>query len=101
MISLLQRTWFNIVLPLDQVLAAHRLIAAVIYISAIIHGGLQLGNYFGRVYEADQWGLEATGLLQVFITGWILTLVMVLIWVTTRDCVRRSGKFEAFWYASS
>lgn len=82
-------------LPVDDAIAFHRLIGVTMFALALVHTAAHFGNYAvsGRGIVAGTFG-TAPGL-----TGFCLLLVFVVMWWCSRPAVRRSGKFELFYFS--
>ncbi len=82
-----RRTWWERVLPLDDVVGIHRLIGEVVFGLSLVHAAAHLIN----IATSD-----APLRSPANDTGFALLAVLVLIWLCARDRVRAAGHFELF-----
>ena len=85
--SAIRRTPFARVLPLDETIGLHRMIGEAVFGFSLVHTVAHLVN-------VAIVGGSLTG--TAYISGFVLVLVLILIWVFARDRVRASGRFELF-----
>lgn len=95
-------------LPLDSGIYYHKLTGWLTLVYSLIHTGAHLLN-FARLSEGD--GHVMT--LYTFtthhdigwvggaasITGWVLLAILLVMFLCSLPCVRRSGRFEVFYYS--
>eukprot|EP00698_Gefionella_okellyi_P022515 TRINITY_DN747_c0_g1_i1.p1 TRINITY_DN747_c0_g1~~TRINITY_DN747_c0_g1_i1.p1 ORF type:complete len:808 (-),score=69.39 TRINITY_DN747_c0_g1_i1:455-2878(-) len=93
----LQGTAFHLIMPIDTSIWAHKFVASVTCVASIVHGCTQAITYI-LVWPAMLTG-GVFGLLQVGITGLLISVLLVIIFVTSRSCVRRRSRFELFWFS--
>lgn len=76
-------------LPVDEGIEIHRFVGEVMFVLALVHSAAHVINVVlhGR---AALWTEPA------YVTGIVLLWAFVLMWMFSRDRVRRSGSFEAF-----
>jgi len=92
-IAMLRKSVLAAYLPLDSAVAFHRLVAWLIVVGTVVHGGLQGVNYI--FYLELTPGIR--GYLQILITGLALTVMLILMVLTSLKNVRRTKHFNTFW----
>ncbi|WP_266217681.1 EF-hand domain-containing protein [Paraliomyxa miuraensis] len=91
-LSWVRRQRWGVVLPVDEGIEIHRLVAEVMFGLALVHTVAHVTNIL--VYlDASAWSKLAN------VTGVALLWVFVLMWLFSRERVRRSGSFEAFHFS--
>jgi predicted ferric reductase/Ca2+-binding EF-hand superfamily protein len=82
-------------LPVDDAITFHRLVGQTMFGLALLHTAAHLANYAraGRGIVPGVFG-SAAGL-----TGFFLLLAFGVMWWFSRPAVRRSGKFELFYFS--
>lgn len=94
MLSRIRNTPFASLLPLDQSIEIHRFVGEIMFLFALVHTAAHIMNYSTLAVPIEQSLLHtAAGL-----TGVILLGVFVLMWIFARKRLRRSGRFEFFYY---
>ncbi|CAN8027833.1 unnamed protein product, partial [Ixodes persulcatus] len=95
-------------LPLDSGIYYHKLTGWLVLAYSIIHTGAHLLN-FARLSEGD-WHVFSLYTFTTHhdigwvggaasITGWVLLAVLLVMFLCSLPCVRRSGRFEVFYYS--
>ncbi|EEC04724.1 NADPH oxidase, putative, partial [Ixodes scapularis] len=96
-------------LPLDSGIYYHKLTGWLVLAYSIIHTGAHLLNFAARLSEGD-WHVFSLYTFTTHhdigwvggaasITGWVLLAVLVVMFLCSLPCVRRSGRFEVFYYS--
>jgi predicted ferric reductase/Ca2+-binding EF-hand superfamily protein len=82
-------------LPVDDAIAFHRLVGVTMFALALVHTAAHLGNYAtsGKGILPGTFGTPAG------LTGFFLLTVFAVMWWCSRPAVRRSGKFELFYFS--
>lgn len=94
----LQGTRVSVFLPTDRLLLLHKIFAYLCVIGTLPHAGVGIRIYvlsIGTPSFREGFG----GFVQILITGVVATVVLAVIFFTSRGCVRRGRHFELFWYA--
>ena len=82
-------------LPVDDALAFHRLVGHSMFALALVHTSAHLANYqFASAGIARGLFHTSAGL-----TGFFLLLVFGWMWFCSRPTLRRSGRFELFYFS--
>jgi NADPH oxidase 5 len=76
-------------LPVDDGIEIHRLVGEVMFGLALVHSAAHVVNIVSY-RDAGAWAELAT------VTGLVLLWTFVMMWLFSRERVRRSGSFEAF-----
>lgn len=95
----LRKTWLNILLPLDENVRTHKALGYAVAVGAVGHGGCLFSVYCLRWNESGMWEGGTFGLTTTFYTGLLLVLALGAIFVGSLACIRRSNRFEFFWYS--
>lgn len=82
-------------LPVDDAIAFHRLVGISMFVLALVHSAAHLGNYVkaGSGVVSGVFGTPAG------LSGFSLLLVFSVMWWCSRPAVRRSGRFELFYFS--
>src|SRR5690606_10418305 len=83
------------VIPVDDAIAFHRLVGHSMFALAIVHAGAHLANY-----HASTLGIS-TGLFgsSAGLTGLSLLVVFSVMWIGALPVVRRTNRFELFYFS--
>ncbi|CAL1267604.1 unnamed protein product [Larinioides sclopetarius] len=93
--------------PIDQHLYYHKLTGVVILIYSLWHTAMHISNF---TILSDQRNIPLSELLTsthlgigwvggaACLTGWILLVILIIMCISAMPFVRRSGKFEVFYY---
>ena len=92
-----RRTWINVLLPLDNAIAAHKLLGYAVTVGALGHAACLFLVYILRWNNPAMWQGGLFGLTTTFITGAALVLVLAVIFIGSLARIRRSARFEMFW----
>jgi predicted ferric reductase len=84
-----RRQRFGHLLPVDEGIEIHRLVGEVMFCLALVHSA---AHGLNLVLHPRAWARAEPA----YITGLVLLWIFVMMWVFSRDRVRRSGSFEAF-----
>ncbi|KAL1920181.1 uncharacterized protein VTP21DRAFT_1327 [Calcarisporiella thermophila] len=100
LITWMRSTRLNHVVPFDQHIAFHKVIGWSIFVFTLIHTFAHYVNFY-RLAAAEK-NVVAKFFELMFVsgvgwTGHVLTIVILLMGMTSRERARRS-KFERFWY---
>ena len=90
-IRALRDTRVAVVLPLDSATRFHRMVGGTMFGFAVAHTAAHFANYAATDTLATGPLGTAAG-----ITGVVLFVVLVAMWVTAQDNVRKGGKFRLF-----
>jgi len=90
-----RRTALGRIVPIDDAIDFHRVVGHTMFAFGLIHTAAHLTNYAV--------GTKAPFVDQLFgtragITGFVLLLVFAVMWFFARSAVRRSGRFELFYF---
>lgn len=90
----LRRTFVNRLVPIDESIEFHKLVAHVMFGLALLHTAAHLINYttLPDPVSAYLFGTKAG------LTGVLLLVVFVAMWVGALNFVRRQGHFELFYF---
>jgi predicted ferric reductase/Ca2+-binding EF-hand superfamily protein len=83
------------VVPVDDAVDAHRLVGFTAFAFGVVHGAAHLVNY---AFFTERSFAEQLFLTQAGATGLAVTVVFAVMWLCARDAVRRSGRFELFYF---
>ena len=83
-----RRSALGRIVPVDDAVSLHALIGEVIVVFSLVHTGAHLLNLAHT--RADPWSAAN-------VTGFAALLVLLVMWICSRDFVRRSGRFELFY----
>lgn len=86
-----RRRWGHL-LPIDEGIEIHRLVGEVMFGLALVHSAAHVLNIVLHL-DGGAWTKPAS------ITGLALLWTFILMWVFSRERVRRSGSFEAFHFS--
>lgn len=91
----LRRTKAARLIPIDEAVDFHRLVGHAMFGFALVHTAAHLGNYAVGTKKpfVNQLFYTDAGL-----TGLILLVVFAVMWFFARSAVRRSGRFELFYF---
>jgi len=90
----MRQSFLGRLFPVDESIDIHRVIGHAMFGFAWIHAAAHLANYArGRRPFFDQLLLTSAGF-----TGTLLLVVFTLMWWCSREAVRRSGRFELFYF---
>jgi predicted ferric reductase/Ca2+-binding EF-hand superfamily protein len=96
LLTRIRATWLGQVLPVDNAVEFHRLLGNTLFALALVHAGAFVLAYVE--------GHAASPVTQLFFatargaTGLALLAVFVVMWTFALDRVRRSRRFELFYY---
>lgn len=96
LLTRLRSTWFHKIVPVDEAVHFHQLVGHTMFGLAILHVAA-----FGLAHAA---GHEKSNLLEMLfvtergLTGSILLLVFAVMWVCALPFIRRSNRFELFYF---
>ncbi|PZD72935.1 hypothetical protein C1752_02757 [Acaryochloris thomasi RCC1774] len=90
----LRKTKLNDYLPIDKHLAFHKLVGHTIFVLAVVHTVAHIGNLVSDNQDLRSFLSEGAGL-----TGVLLLLILLLMWITAQPFVREKGKFNLFYIA--
>jgi predicted ferric reductase len=93
----LRSTFFGRVLPIDDAITFHRIVGHTLVWLGLLHGGALIGSYsIGH----------PTGSIEHFVllterglTGLLLLIVITAMWIFALSLVRRTSKFELFYFS--
>lgn len=94
LLTRLRHSPFGAIVPVDHAIAFHKIVGHAMVGFALLHTGAHLVNYT----------LLDGGILgQLFgttpgLTGFFLLLIFLVMWICALDFVRRSGRFELFYF---
>ncbi|RUS74261.1 hypothetical protein EGW08_017980, partial [Elysia chlorotica] len=106
-VTYLRTTFFYRISPLDHTVSLHKMVGMTLFVFSLLHTGGQVGN---AVYISDNSNLTVPEI--IFTTradiGWIyglapvtgvaLLVILVVMVVAARPCVRRTGHFQIFYW---
>jgi predicted ferric reductase/Ca2+-binding EF-hand superfamily protein len=95
-ITFLRKTPLHHFLVLDEAIDIHRVIGHAAFGFALLHSAAHLCNYAvgtGRPFAAQLFGTHAG------LTGFALLVVFAVMWFFARVAIRRSRRFEQFFYS--
>lgn len=87
-----RRRRFGHLLPIDEGIEIHRLVGEVMFGLALVHSAAHVLNIVIHL-DGGAWTKAAN------VTGVVLLWTFILMWVFSRERVRRSGSFEAFHFS--
>jgi predicted ferric reductase/Ca2+-binding EF-hand superfamily protein len=95
LLTALRPTWLGRVLPIDDAIDFHKVVGHTLFAVGLAHGAAFALAYGG--------GHGAAGALGVFsttrgLTGAVLTAVFAVMWAFAQGFVRRSKRFELFYF---
>jgi predicted ferric reductase len=90
----LRRRRINTILPINKAINFHVGVALLACMAAMFHAAGALTLYSARFYDVREGG--ATGLLSIFCTGIILSMLLIIIVVTSYK-PQRQKNFPLFW----
>ncbi len=90
-----RKTWLGRVIPIDESVTFHRMVGHAMFAFGLVHTAAHLTNYTIGTKKpfVDQLFMTQAGL-----TGLTLLVVFSVMWIFARAAVRRSGKFELFYF---
>ncbi|XP_015925086.1 NADPH oxidase 5 isoform X2 [Parasteatoda tepidariorum] len=104
---------FSEYFPIDQHLYYHKLTGCVIVFYSVLHTVMHVINFYNMSVQSESKDEESIPFLQFLtsthlnigwiggaacITGWILILILIIMFISSMPFVRRNGKFEVFYY---
>ncbi|WP_041232988.1 EF-hand domain-containing protein [Cylindrospermum stagnale] len=91
----LRKTTINNYIPIDESIEFHKLVGQVMFALAIVHTGAHFLNYttLPIPFAQSLFGTKAG------ISGFLLLLVFIIMWVTAQAPIRKGGKFALFYIA--
>jgi predicted ferric reductase len=95
LVTRIRATWFGRVLPLDDAVLFHRVVGHTMFGLALAHGGAAIAAF------VQGHGPVLVDLLSArrALTGLTLLCVFALMWICALSFVRRSRKFELFYFS--
>ncbi|UYV80303.1 NOX5 [Cordylochernes scorpioides] len=105
-ISWLRSLGLAAVLPLDHHVYYHKLVGWTIGLLSLGHTVAHVANVVQGVRSTPREESEQVRLVfeklfssRAMVTGWVLLVVLVVMTLCSLPCVRRSGRFEVFYYS--
>lgn len=96
-VTWIHQSVFSRFVPADKHVHIHKLIGYAIVLFSLVHGAAHTLNYLTlQTPLMDSLFRSSAGL-----TGVILTVVLVVMWLCTLSFIRRTGLFEVFWLTHS
>jgi len=93
-ITWVKRTFLARVVPTDQHVQIHKLIGHAMFFFALVHSGAHLGNYVTTTPSL----VQSLFYTYAGLTGFILLVVFLIMWLFALNGVRKSGHFEWFFF---
>ncbi len=93
LLTWVRRTWLGHVVPVDEAVGFHRIVGHTLFALCAVHGTATLVGY-GRATKPFLAQLSSERAL----TGAALLLVFTVMWVCAWQIVRRSQRFELFYF---
>jgi NADPH oxidase 5 len=95
LMSKLRATWLGRVFPIDEAVDFHRLVGHALFGLSLVHGACFLFIY-GDAHRGGPMRLIFEN--QRGLTGVLLTAVFLLMWICSLSFVRRTHRFEFFYF---
>lgn len=96
LLTWLRSTWLGKLLPVDDAIAFHRIVGHTIAFLGLAHAGAVVASYLTGHGNASLEGFFAH--TQHAITGTVLLVVLGIMWPFALGFVRRSSRFELFYF---
>jgi NADPH oxidase 5 len=93
LLTWVRRTWLGRVVPVDEAVGFHRIVGHTLFALCAVHGAATLVGY-GRGSKPFLAQLASERAL----TGAVLLAVFAVMWVCAWQVVRRSSRFELFYF---
>jgi NADPH oxidase 5 len=94
LLTWIRRTWLNNLIPVDESIAFHKLVGHAMWVFGVVHTVMHFINYAQNTksFTGSLFGTTAG------LTGFFLLLVFAIMWLCSLEFVRRSGRFELFYW---
>lgn len=94
LLTWIRQTWLHKLLPVDESIGFHKLVAHAMWGFALLHTAMHFTNYALNTKSF----VAALFMSKAGLTGFILLVVFATMWTCSLDFVRRRGKFELFYW---
>jgi predicted ferric reductase len=93
LLTRLRRTWFGRIVPVDEAVAFHRIVGHALFAFCLVHGTATIVTY-ARATKP----LLAELATERALTGISLLAIFALMWVCAWQIIRRTSRFELFYF---
>jgi NADPH oxidase 5 len=92
----LRRTWLGAIVPVDDSIVFHKVVGHAMFGFGLVHTLAHLTNYAVGTKKGFVAQLVFT---RAGLTGLLLLVVFAVMWFFARGAIRRSGRFELFFFS--
>ncbi|HEX8792253.1 MAG TPA: EF-hand domain-containing protein [Polyangiaceae bacterium] len=93
LLTAVRRSWLGRVVPVDEAVEFHRIVGHTLFALCVVHG---LGTLYGYLQGTKPFLAELA--TERALTGSVLLTVFAVMWVFAWQVVRRSSRFELFYF---
>jgi len=94
LLTWIRQSWLGKLIVVDESIAFHKLVGHAMFAFGVLHTAMHFTNYALNTpsFVGSLFGTEAG------LTGFVLLVVFAIMWICSLDFVRRSGRFELFYW---
>lgn len=93
LLTAVRRTWLGRVVPVDEAVQFHRIVGHTLFALCVVHG---VGTLVGYAQATKPFFAQLSS--ERAITGTTLLAIFALMWICAWQVVRRSSRFELFYF---
>lgn len=95
LLTRVRATWLGRLVPVDESIAFHKVVGHTLFALAVAHTTAFVWAYAVGHASSPVWGIALTGR---GLTGALLLTVFAVMWVSSLAFIRRSSRFELFYF---